>query len=48
MAKKLVETTLYSLSADAPIRPDRRHDERYVSLLRVGALIDRAIAASCA
>ena len=38
MAKKLVETTLYSLSADAPSCPDRRHYERYVSLLRVGAL----------
>jgi len=38
LAKKLVETTLYSLSADAPSCPDRRHDERYVSLLRVGAL----------
>ena len=39
MAKKLVETTLYSLSPDAPERPDRRSDERYVSLLRVGALM---------
>lgn len=39
MAKKLVETTLYSLSANAPERPDRRSDERYVSLLRVGALM---------
>ena len=38
MAKKLVETTLYSLSANAPVCPDRRHGERYVSLLRVGAL----------
>ena len=38
MAKKLVETTLYSLSTDAPACPDRRHGERYVSLLRVGAL----------
>jgi len=38
LAKKLVETTLYSLSADTPSCPDRRHDERYVSLLRVGAL----------
>lgn len=38
MAKKLVETTLYSLSAAAPERPDRRTGERYVSLLRVGAL----------
>lgn len=38
MAKKLVETTLYSLSADAPACPDRRTGDRYVSLLRVGAL----------
>lgn len=38
MAKKLVETTLYSLSEDAPACPDRRTGERYVSLLRVGAL----------
>ena len=36
--KKLVETTLYSLSADAPACPDRRSGDRYVSLLRVGAL----------
>ena len=36
--KKLVETTLYSLSTDTPRAPDRRTDERYVSLLRVGAL----------
>jgi hypothetical protein len=34
-----VETTLYSLSPSAPPQPDRRHDERYLSLLRVGALI---------
>ena len=34
-----VETTLYSLSPSAPRRPERRHDERYLSLLRVGALI---------
>ena len=39
MAKKVVETTRYSLSADAPQCPDRRHEERYVSLLRVGALV---------
>lgn len=39
MAKKLVETTHYSLSVAAPEQPDRRQDERYVSLLRVGALI---------
>jgi hypothetical protein len=41
LAKKLVETTHYSLSNEAPARPDRRHDERYVSLLRVGALVMR-------
>lgn len=39
MAKKQVETTQYSLSNDAPVQPDRRQDDRYVSLLRVGALI---------
>lgn len=39
MDKKNVETTEYSLSADAPAQPDRRQRERYVSLLRVGALI---------
>lgn len=41
MAKKLLETTHYSLSAAAPECPERRHDERYVSLLRVGALVMR-------
>ncbi|HWJ59866.1 MAG TPA: PilZ domain-containing protein [Sphingomicrobium sp.] len=39
MAKKIVETTVYSLSADTPQCPDRRSDQRYVSLLRVGALV---------
>jgi len=39
LAKKLVETTHYSLSAAAPERPERRQDERHVSLLRVGALV---------
>lgn len=39
MAKKLVETTRYSLSSAAPERPERRQDDRYVSLLRVGALV---------
>jgi len=34
-----VETTLYSLDATPPRRPDRRHDGRHVSLLRVGALM---------
>jgi hypothetical protein len=35
---KPVETTLYSLSESAPERPERRKGERYLSLLRVGAL----------
>jgi hypothetical protein len=39
LAKKLVETTQYSLSVEAPVQPDRRQGERYVSLLRVGALV---------
>jgi hypothetical protein len=39
LAKKIVETTVYSLSADTPQCPDRRSDQRYVSLLRVGALV---------
>jgi hypothetical protein len=39
MAKQQVETTLYSLAAKPPARPERRDDERYVSLLRVGALL---------
>jgi hypothetical protein len=33
-----VETTLYSLAAAAPACPDRRSGERYLSLLRVGAM----------
>jgi hypothetical protein len=37
--KHQVEHTIYSLSADAPARPDRRSGERYLSLLRVGALL---------
>lgn len=39
MAKKLVETTHYSLSTSAPERPERRHNDRHVTLLRVGALV---------
>ena len=38
MPNKLKKKTVYSLSEKAPERPDRRSDERYVSLLRVGAL----------
>lgn len=37
--KHQVEHTIYSLSADAPGRPDRRRGDRYLSLLRVGALV---------
>lgn len=37
--KHQVEQTLYSLSEDAPGRPERRNGERYLSLLRVGALL---------
>jgi PilZ domain len=39
LSKQHVETTLYSLSTAAPRAPDRRTDERFLSLLRVGALI---------
>ena len=38
MNKQPVETTLYSLSATPPRAPDRRTGERYLTLLRVGAL----------
>lgn len=36
--KHQVEHTVYSLSEDAPPPPDQRNGERYLSLLRVGAL----------
>lgn len=39
MKHQAVEQTIYSLSEDAPARPDRRSGERYLSLLRVGALL---------
>lgn len=38
LPNKFKEKTVYSLSEKTPERPDRRSDERYVSLLRVGAL----------
>jgi hypothetical protein len=38
LSKKPVETTLYSLSSKPPRRPERRSEERFLSLLRVGAL----------
>lgn len=37
--KKPVETTLYSLSSKPPRMPERRSEERFLSLLRVGALL---------
>ena len=39
MDEQSVETTSYSLSASPPAQPDRRADERYVRLLRVGAIM---------
>ena len=44
MSKRQVETTNYSISAAPPVQPDRRKGERrkgerYLSLLRVGALV---------
>ena len=38
MDEQPVETTLYSLSS-APPEPDRRSDERHLSLLRVGSMM---------
>jgi len=39
VSKQPVHTTLYSLSARPPEQPERRGDERFLSLFRVGALI---------
>lgn len=39
MTEEPVETTTYSLAASAPTQPDRRENERYLSLLRVGAIV---------
>ena len=39
MEEQPVETTLYSLAASAPAQPDRRSSERFLSLLRVGAMV---------
>lgn len=36
--KEPVETTIYSLAATAPTQPERRESERFLSLLRVGAI----------
>jgi hypothetical protein len=37
--KHQIEQTVYSLSEAAPAPPDRRSNERYLSLLRVGAMV---------
>jgi hypothetical protein len=34
-----VETTAYSLAPSAPVQPDRRGSDRFLSLLRVGAIV---------
>lgn len=39
MEEQAVETTVYSLAAVAPAQPDRRGGDRYLSLLRVGAIM---------
>lgn len=39
MEHQQVETTIYSLARAVPTRPDRRSGERYLSLLRVGAIL---------
>lgn len=39
MQEQPVETTLYSLAPVAPSRPERRSSERFLSLLRVGAML---------
>ena len=39
MNDQSLETTRYSLSASAPKQPDRRGGERYLRLLRIGAII---------
>jgi hypothetical protein len=38
LSKPPVETTLYSISSQPPGKPERRTGDRFVSLLRVGAL----------
>lgn len=39
MEEQPVETTLYSLATVPPGRPERRKDERHLTLLRVGSLL---------
>jgi hypothetical protein len=37
--EQAVETTIYSLATSAPTQPERRGGDRYLSLLRVGAIV---------
>jgi hypothetical protein len=39
MQEQPVETTIYSLTSATPQQPERRTDDRYLSLLRVGAMV---------
>ena len=39
MPERPVETTVYSLAASAPPQPERRSEERFLTLLRVGAIV---------
>lgn len=39
MLEQEAESTTYSLAASAPVQPDRREGERYLRLLRVGAIV---------
>ena len=39
MEEQPLETTVYSLAASPPTQPDRRAADRYLSLLRVGAIM---------
>ena len=39
MEQQAVETTTYSIAASPPTQPDRRSDDRFLSLLRVGAIL---------
>ncbi|HLO21245.1 MAG TPA: hypothetical protein VK192_12220, partial [Sphingomicrobium sp.] len=39
MEEQPLETTVYSLAASPPTQQDRRGADRYLSLLRVGAIM---------
>ena len=39
MEAKRIETTVYSLGNTLPTQRDRRHDERHITLLRVGSIV---------